>query len=277
MPLHTTRAEMIDDGTIEKAIGILTFDGWDVNTMTVIAPYLYEKGIPFTAFVGFNDNDISNMTSERLAAFHNIIDNYEADVQLYTSQPVSTFEGEANYQEQYLQFKQAYENFMSFGFDKPRFCAYSGGRHSAITPSILQKFGIKAARTTNNSIKVNSETDFDYPSLYLGNANYTNFEKTITSMAKYKVPTFAMTHCILSDTVTDEGYNLSEANMKSMIDTLASMQEAGTVTFMNFSQFWDYIHFPHNPALNDRALIWEGDKKQHKYIYTSTGWRELTV
>ena len=279
MPKYDTPQEMRSSGVIDKPIAVLTFDGWDENTIEKIAPYLYEKGIPFTVFAGFNDSKIGSadfMTNSRLQAYHTLKD-YGGEVQLYTSQPKTTFEGTSNYEEQYTQLMQAYDRFISWGFGKPRFCSLAGGVTSDILNNLLHGLNIKSARTTTNHDNVTTEL-FEYPSIYCTNKTFHNFPQTLNGWANLNIPTFAMAHGLLNDTIwNDENTFISEENMKSMIDDLASLKTSKNVTFMKYSEFWDYIHFPRTAEIGQHCLIWEGDKKQHEYVKTVDGWREITI
>ncbi|SCZ79701.1 hypothetical protein [Pseudobutyrivibrio xylanivorans] len=282
MPKHKDRADLINDGIIDKSIVSISFDGWDSHTAEVMAPYLYEKGIPFTVFVGFNDKYRADaMTSERLQAFHTI-KQYGGEVQLYTSQPKETFLGTTNYVEQYNQLKQAYDRFLTWGFEKPRFCAYSSGVSSEILDNVLHEFGIKAGRTTSEgTVGSNiSETAFRYPSFYLCGKNFKDKNwNAINSTYWYKsrIPKFIMTHKITTD--EDDSNNsadLTEAHFKSFIDDIATYITQYGYVPMSLSQFWEYIHFPKDAKVGQHCLIWEGDNRQHEYVKTELEWRELT-
>lgn len=276
MPKHTSGAELRSDGIIDKNMAVLSFDGWDTNTVEKIAPYLAEKEIPFTVFIGFSTANENKMTAERLSALKTI-PSYGGEVQFYTSQPADTYKGTTNYKEQYTQLKSAYDNYIAWGFPRPRFCSYAGGRYTDILDNFLHELNIKAGRSTDGSLAINSETDMHYPSYYLGNSNFNTFKTMIRSNADWKIPTLAMTHCLLNgDDITDESYNMSEENMKTMIDDIAALKTSKNVTFMKFSDFWDYLHFPRNAEVGQHCLIWEGDNKQHEYVKTENGWNEVT-
>ena len=127
----------------DKMIVVPSFDGMNINTFDTVIPYMKEKGLPFTIF---SNGDVSNDLIKR---FQNAY-NYGGEMQFYNGQPALTYEGTDNYIEQYKQFKDNYETFLQLGVGKPRFVAYSGGRHTTITEKIARQFGIKWARTTES-------------------------------------------------------------------------------------------------------------------------------
>ena len=275
MPKYSTPSEMRTNKIIDKPLAVLTFDGWNKKDVETIAPYLYEKGIPFTVFMGKNDS-IDNTTSEDLQALHTL-KNYGGEVQFYTSQPKDTFVKTTNYVEQYTQLMQAYNKYISWGFGKPRFCAYSGGVTSEILDNLLHGLGIKAARTTANHDNITTEL-YGYPSLYLKEGTYRNFANTLNGWATQKIPALGNAHGLYDEEAghIDPDTYITWETMKAMIDSLVEIRDKRNVTFMKFSEFWDYIHFPRNAKVGQHCLIWESDG-QHEYVKTENGWVELNL
>ena len=46
---------------------------------------------------------------------------------------------------------------------------------------------------------------------------------------------------------------------------------------MNYSQAFDYIRFPKDVDIGYNVLVYESDGRQHQYVKTISGWRELTI
>ena len=264
---------------INKAIIVLTFDGTahDENSYNLIFPYLKEKDIPFTVFCsGSDDNSV-------IARYHNI-KNYGGEVQFYNGQPASTYEGTSNYIEQYAQFKTNYETFMKMGLQKPMFCAYSGGRHTEITENIAKQFGFKWCRTTTNTTKSvdeysNDDTLYNLPAFMYTNATAkaSTYAPVGSSDKQYKIGRIVVFHSILSETITDESYNVSWENFKLLIDKWYAQKQNGEIKIMSMSQFYNSMRFP-NAILGQKYYQTEAiDSKQHCYIYTNNGFREITI
>ena len=264
---------------INKAIIVLTFDGTahDENSYNLIFPYLKEKNIPFTVFCsGSDDNNV-------ITRYHNI-KNYGGEVQFYSGQPASTYEGTSNYIEQYTQFRTNYETYMKMGLQKPTFCAYSGGRHTEITENIAKQFGFKWCRTTTNTTKSvdeysNDDTLYNLPAFMYTNAtaNASTYAPVESSDKQYKIGRIVVFHSILSETITDESYNVSWENFKLLIDKWYTQKQNGEIEIMSMSQFYNSMRFP-NAILGQKYYQTESiDNKQHCYIYTNNGFREITI
>ena len=269
----------ISIATIDKPVIVLTFDGTahDENSYNLVFPYLKEKDIPFTVFCsGSDDNNV-------IARYHNI-KNYGGEVQFYNGQPATTYEGKSNYKEQYNQFKTNYETFMQMGLQKPIFCAYAGGRHTEITENIAKQFGFKWCRTTQNITKSIEEYSSDDTLYNLPAFMYTNdtagkstYAPVGSSDKEWKIGRIAVFHSILSDTITDASYNVSWENFKLLIDKWHTQKQNGEIQIMSMSQFYNSIRFP-NAILGQKYYQTESiDNKQHCYIYTSNGFREITI
>lgn len=281
MPKHNDRAELISSGVLDKPIICLTFDGWTSDTINAIAPYLQDKGLPFTVNVGeCDDTPNTPMTQERLEALHTL-KTYGGEVQFYTSQPKATFEGTTNYIAQYNQLMQAYNRYLAWGFEKPKTCALAGGITSNIVDKILNDLNIKVARTTTEGTFATnlSESSLNYPSFSIYGANFSGRNWDVLNTSAWynsNKPKIFTCHNIMSGDDSSDWTNLSEEHMKAFIDDIANSVTAHGYTVMTLGELWDYIHFPRNTEIGQKALIWESDG-QHEYIKTDNGWRELTV
>lgn len=265
LPINT----VIPDGTVfndlPSGVVLFTMDGIDNETYDAIMPYANNLGIPITCFSGAYDNTL-------LSKIHN--DNYNNYYGIYTSQPKATFEGTTNYIEQYDQFKNQYDNFLKNGLGKPQFAAYAGGAHTSITENVLKKFDIKLARTTETGIIASVTQDmFNLKSTMLNNSNAVEQVESTLQWNYSKIWVITV-HAIASETKTDS-YYLTEANMKSVLDTIKNYMNTKNVTAMNLKQFWEYMTFPHNSQIGVEIVKKESDNEYHKYFKGSNGWIEL--
>ena len=259
-----------------EAILLLNFDGWNQNTFNVIAPYLKEKGIPFTLFftgydkgTGINPNDLRIYAKEMGKKF---------EMAMYTGQPSSTMSGTNNFKEQMAQIKASYDGIVNYGLPKPKVCSYAGGVKTELTEYLCQNvFGQKIGRTTENSKIINPvTTTFSIPcSGYGDDGTWTiSVVDTIVSNKQHRA---VMTHNILNGSdVTDTSYNMRESYLKAWIDKIALEVSKGTLKCMTFSEYYLYIILPHSAKIGQHALVWENDGRQHEYVYTENGWIELT-
>lgn len=281
IPLYVKKAESMAYTKIEKrserllgdkAIVVPSFDGMDINTFDTVVPYMKEKGLPFTIF---SDGNISNDLIKR---FQTVYDN-DGEIQFYNGQPASTYEGINNYKEQYKQFKDNYETFLQIGVGKPKFVAYSGGRHTEITERIAKQFGIKWARTTESDFSAakswNDEL-FNTPAFFMNNSNFTTMINISDWDIQNKMIRPFLNHSLLSDNVTDESFHISWNNFKQVLDKLYELKQNGSIYVMNYSQLFDYLRFPKNAEVGQHVLIYEADNKQHEYVKTEKGWIETT-
>ena len=259
-----------------EAIMLLNFDGWTQNTFNVMAPYLKEKGIPFTLFFtgydkepGVNPNDLRNYMKEMGDKF---------EFAMYTGHPSSTMYGTTNFKEQLAQMKASYDGIVNYGLPKPKVCSYSGGVRSELTEYLCQNvFGQKIGRTTENSHIVNPVTTaFSIPCSGYGDDGYWPIA-TVDSTVANKRHIAVMTHNILNGAdITDPSYNMRESYLKAWIDKIALEVSKGTLKCMTFYEYYLYTILPHSSSIGQRALVWENDNRQHEYIYTENGWIELT-
>lgn len=259
-----------------EAILLLNFDGWNQNTFDVIAPYLKEKGIPFTLFftgydkgTGINPNDLRNYAKEMGKKF---------EMAMYTGQPSSTMNSTTNFKEQMAQIKASYDGIINYGLPRPKVCSYAGGIKTELTEFICQNvFGQKIGRTTENSKIVNPiTTTFSIPcSGYGDDGTYTI--SVVDSIVVNKQHRAVMTHNILNGTdVTDTSYNMRERYLKAWIDKIAEKVNNGSLKCMTFYEYYLYTILPHSSSIGQHALVWENDNRQHEYVYTENGWVELT-
>ena len=259
-----------------EAILLLNFDGWNQNTFNVIAPYLKEKGIPFTLFFtgydkgeGINPNDLRNYAKEMGKKF---------EMAMYTGQPSSTMSATNNFKEQMAQIKASYDGIVNYGLPKPKVCSYAGGVKTELTEDLCQNvFGQKIGRTTENSKIVDPiTTTFSIPcSGYGDDGNYTI--SVVDSIVANKQHRAVMTHNILNGTdVTDTSYNMRESYLKAWIDKIAEKANDGSLKCMTFYEYYLYTILPHSSSIGQHALVWENDNRQHEYVYTENGWLELT-
>ena len=257
----------------DKMIVVPSFDGMNINSFDTVIPYMKEKGLPFTIF---SNGDVSNDLIKKFQS----ASEYGGEMQFYNGQPALTYEGTDNYKEQYKQFKDNYETFLQLGVGKPKFVAYSGGRHTTITEKIARQFGIKWARTTESDWsapkKWNDEL-FNTPAFYMNNSNY----KTMINLSDWDIQNKMirpfLTHSLLSDTVTDASYNIEWDNLKQVLDKLYELKENGSIYVMNYSQLFDYLRFPKDAEVGQHVLMFESDGKEHEYVKTNDSWREITV
>ena len=259
-----------------EAILLLNFDGWTQNTFNVMAPYIKEKGIPFTLFFtgydrepGVNPNDLRNYMKEMGNKF---------ELAMYTGHPSSTMYGTTNFKEQLAQIKTSYDGIVNYGLPKPKVCSYSGGVRSELTEYLCQNvFGQKIGRTTENSHIVNPVTTaFSIPCSGYGDDGYWPIT-TVDSTVANKRHIAVMTHNILNGAdITDPSYNMRESYLKAWIDKIALEVSKGTLKCMTFYEYYLYTILPHTSSIGQHALVWENDNRQHEYIYTENGWIELT-
>ena len=258
-----------------EAILLLNFDGWNQNTFNIIAPYLKEKGIPFTLFftgydkgTGINPNDLRIYSKEMGKKF---------EMAMYTGHPSSTMSGTNNFKEQMAQIKESYDGIVNYGLPKPKTCSYAGGVKSELTEYICQNvFGQKIGRTTENSKIINPvTTTFTIPcSGYGDDGQYTI--SVVDSIINNKQHRAVMTHNILSSEITDTSYNIRESYLKAWIDKIALEVSKGNLKCMTFYEYYLYTILPHSSSIGQHALVWENDNRQHEYVYTDNGWVELT-
>lgn len=282
MPKHTDRADLIRSGVLDKPIICLTFDGWKEEEVTELAPYLQQKGLPFTVFHGECDNTPNEpMTQSRLEAIHTI-PNYGGELQFYTSQPHETFDGTKNYREQWTQLKSAYDRYLSWGFPKPKVCSLSGGSYSPILIKYLQELGIKCARAAVEDPNPNlNEESMLYGSFLVTGKNWQSKNWSVLdasvdpSWFNSNKPKIFTLHGLMEGDDSNSGANITKEHMLTFIDEVSNYVNTYGYTVMTFSELWDYIHFPRNAEVGQKALIWETDG-QHEYIKTESGWRELT-
>lgn len=259
-----------------EAILLLNFDGWNQNTFNVIAPYIKEKGIPFTLFftgydkgTGINPNDLRNYANEMGNKF---------EIAMYTGQPSSTMSGTDNFKDQMAQIKASYDGIVNYGLPKPKVCSYAGGIKSELTEYLCQNvFGQKIGRTTENSKIINPvTTTFSIPCSGYGDDGVYSIS-VIDIIVTNKQHRAVMTHNILNGTdVTDTSYNMRESYLKAMIDKIATEVNNGNLKCMTFYEYYLYTILPHSSSIGQHALVWENDNRQHEYIYTENGWVELT-
>ena len=259
-----------------EAILLLNFDGWNQNTFNVIAPYLKEKGIPFTLFftgydkgTGINPNDLIIYAKEMGKKF---------EMAMYTGQPSSTMSGTNNFKEQMAQIKASYDGIVNYGLPKPKVCSYAGGIKTELTEFICQNvFGQKIGRTTENSKIINPvTTTFSIPCSGYGDDN-TYTISVVDSIVNNKQHRAVMTHNILNDSdITDTSYNMRESYLKAWIDKIALEVSKGTLKCMTFYEYYLYTILPHSSSIGQHALVWENDNRQHEYVYTENGWVELS-
>ena len=282
IPLYVKKTESIQFLNIDKrsgkllgdkAIVVPSFDGMNINTFDTVTPYMKEKGLPFTIF---SNGDVSNDLIKRFQS----ASEYGGEIQFYNGQPALTYEGTNNYIEQYKQFKDNYETFLQIGVGKPKFLAYSGGRHTTITEKIARQFGIKWARTTEadwSAPKKWNDELFNTPAFFMNNTNYT----TMINISDWDIQNNMirpfLTHSLLSDTVTDASFNIEWKNFKQVLDKLYELKENGSIYVMNYSQLFDFLRFPKDVEVGQHVLMFEADGKEHEYVKTNDTWRELTV
>ena len=269
-----TKLDKRDNSLLQdKMIVVPSFDGMNINTFDTVIPYMKEKGLPFTIF---SNGDISNDLIKR---FQTVYDN-NGEIQFYNGQPATTYEGVDNYIEQYKQFKDNYETFLQIGVGKPKFVAYSGGQYTEITERIAKQFGIKWARTTANdysSAKSWNDELFNTPAFYMNNSNYNTMINISDWDIQNKMIRPFLNHNILSDTITDESFNISWNNLKQVLDKLYELKQNGSIYVMNYSQLYNYLRFPKNAKVGQHILMYECDGKQHEYVKTVNEWKELTM
>lgn len=283
MPKHTNRTDLIRSGVLDKPIVCLTFDGWREEEVAELGPYLQQKGLPFTVFHGECDNTPNEpMTQSRLEVLHTI-SNYGGELQFYTSQPYETFGGTKNYREQWTQLKSAYDRYLSWGFPKPKVCSLSGGSYSPILIKYLQELGIKCARAAVEDPNPNlNEESMLYGSFLVTGKNWQGKNWSVLdasvdpSWFNSKKPKIFTLHGLMEGDDSSSGANITKEHMLTFIDEVANYVNTYGYTVMTFSELWDYIHFPRNAEVGQKALIHESDG-QHLYIKTEDGWRELTV
>ena len=167
---------------------------------------------------------------------------------------------------------------MQLGVGKPRFVAYSGGRHTTITEKIARQFGIKWARTTESDWSAPKKWDdalFNTPAFFMNDTNYTTMINITDWDIENKMIRPFLTHSLLSDTVTDASYNIKWNNLKQVLDKLYELKENGSIYVMNYSQLFDYLRFPKDAEVGQHVLVYEADNKQHEYVKTEKGWIEI--
>lgn len=268
---YMTSNEKITDGTVfndlDSGVVLFTMDGVDEETYDAIAPYADSLGIPITFFLS------SSTTESLVSKIH--ADSYNNYCGLYTGQPKATYEGITNYTEQYNQFKTNYDGFVKFGFGKPLVAAYAGGIHGDILENILHEHNIKLGRTTSAGvIETISQDMFNLSSTQLSNDNcITQVESTLKW--NYKKVWVVTAHSIASDTKTDS-YYLTEENMKACLDIIKTYMDDKGVTAMNLKEYWEYMTFPHDKEIGSEIVKLESDNEYHKYMKSTSGWKEIT-
>ena len=152
--------------------------------------------------------------------------------------------------------------------------------YTHITEKIAKSFGIKWARTTEsdwlNAKKWNDDL-FNTPAFFTNNDNYTTMINISDWDIQNKMIRPFLNHSILSETVTDTSYNIEWNRLKSILDKLHELKETGKIYVMNYSQAFDYIRFPKDADIGYNVLVYESDGRQHQYVKTISGWRELTI
>ena len=257
----------------DKMIVVPSFDGMNINTFDTVAQYMKEKGLPFTIFS-------SGVVDKELIQRFQRVGDYGGEIQFYNGQPAATYDGTDNYIEQYEQFKNFYDGYMKMCVGKPKFLAYSGGRHTEITERIAKQFGIKWARTTQSDYDVSKTWNddlFNTPSFFMNNSNYTTMININDWDIQNKMIRPFLNHNILSDSITDESFNISWNNLKQVLDKLYELKQNGSIYVMNYSQLYNYLRFPKNAKVGQHILMYECDGKQHEYVKTVNDWRELTM
>lgn len=255
--------------TIDKMCVMLVFDGMNENTYDKIIPYLVEKNLPITLYTN------GNLSNELIGKYLNAKKNYGIDIQFYNGHPSTTYEGTNNYLEQYNQFKTNYDNYIACGFGKPKFLAYSGGRHTSITENIAKQFGFKWGRTTDaTEIRWQDDT-FNTPCLTLNDNSYDIVKSFIDEGKYWKIPLCFLSHSLKTETQQDD-YLLDETKLKGIIDLIASYKDNGSIYCMTMSQFYEYLRFPKDIKTGVNVLMYEADNEQHLYVKTDTSWKELT-
>lgn len=266
-------------GNVNKATLVLLFDNTITyeNSFNIMTSYMQQKNIPFTIF---SDGSDSNEVISRAK----LVKSLGGEMQFYNGQPAITYEGTSNYIEQYNQFKENYDRYLKMGIGKPKFVAYSGGRHTDITHDICKQFGFKLARTTDNS-NFGGAARWSNDDLYnIGSFAYSEHTASSGSYCPvnssdiyYKIIIPVLFHVLTIDN-PDTSYNVTEETFKSMIDTWAKQRDDGIINIMNLSQIWEAIGFPKTAKHGQNFMRYEPiDNKQHMYTYTNDGWREITI
>ena len=204
--------------------------------------------------------------------------NYE--IGWYTGQPAAPiYEGESNYDAQFMQMKDSYDSLKNNGIEFSNVCAYAGGRNTELTRYLCQKiFKMKVARDTSGGT-INSQeitTNFNMKCRSFGNTTVDLMKSVISSARQNGDHICLLTHAILNENygITNETYSMTEENLKYIIDHLASNVSLG-LKVMTVSQYYYYTILPHNANVGQHALVWENDDIQHEYVYTEKGWKEL--
>lgn len=259
----------------DRAICVITFDGMcaDEYSANTILPYLRDNDIPFTVFT-------AGSTDNTTIARYKKVKEYGGEVQLYNSQPASTYKGTDNYIEQYRQFKNAYDSMISMGCGIPKFVAYSGGMYTPITEDIAKQFGMKWARTTKSSYESLSTFNdclYNVCSYSMNDSNYVSYSPFPDSDLQYKMIRIFTIHSLISETITDTSYNISWEHLKEFFDSNIAKRDTGKLEFLNFSQLYERVLFPKCDNIGQHLIKYDSiDDKQHEYVYTENGWVDIT-
>ena len=260
----------------KKPTLLLCFDGWKKASFDLFAPYLKEKGIPFTVFSGFDTinqpnywvgNDIRKSQKD-----------YGMELGLYTRQPAITYSYLNNWDDQFNQTKVAIDTCKNLGFKRPLIVSYAGGQHTTTTEDILKKvYGFRLARTTDEGEIVVDRSLFNVKCSSLGGESWVTWgKKLVDSIVTNGYVKSLMTHNLLSEIDTDTTYNVTETQFKEVIDYISAKVNAGQLQCLTYEDFYKQIILPKTADLGTHALVNETDGNQHEYIYTTNGWVEIT-
>ena len=111
----------------------------------------------------------------------------------------------------------------------------------------------------------------------MNNSNYTSYTPIGNSDLNYKMVKIFTIHSLLSETVTDASYNISWEHLKEFFDSNIAKMDAGQLEFLNFSQLYERVLFPKCDNIGQHLIKYDSiDGKQHEYVYTESGWREIS-
>ena len=270
----------------KKAIVLINFDGINKPTFDFVAPYLSERGIPFTVFSAGNSFSELGSPAEGNPPYWSIndviyaIQHYGMELGFYTSQPAITFEKTDNYYQQMLQLQVAYKRLQDAGMPKPVSVSYSGGIYTWVNQFILQQcFDIQIARTTDWAVHTPSRSEFNIKCKTLGNNNYANsIISDIDSIIESKNTIAPLTHGLYMPDeypnafAADASYNTSKEQMKIAFDYIAEKQNAGLITCMTFSQYVKWLTLPESANEGDIRTTKGLDGKYRTYVYKNNNW-----
>lgn len=260
----------------KKATLLLCFDGWKKATFDLFAPYLKEKGIPFTVFSGFDTiNQPNYWTSNDVRQGMNT---HGMTLGMYTRQPSVTYSYIKNWDEQFNQMKVAVDGCKNLGFNRPLIASYSGGQHTATTEEILKKvYGFRLARTTDEGEIIVNRNLFNVNCSSLGGENWVIWgKKLIDSIISNGYVKSLMTHNIISDIDTDSTYNVTFEQFKEVVDYITEKVNLGQLQCLSYEDFYKQIILPKTADIGTHALVNEVDGNQHEYLFSNNGWVELT-